>query len=164
MLWAATRHQMAQIGRWSEGQYHVYTRPEWAINLFHLRDSRQPWSYAWLHLSDTTIIRSFPSLGCVKSTHSIRLVDIDISCFAAVYTVKLYPHSEDIQATPGSKLLPGPFRLSGQCLHSYWPIIWKVLASLILLPLPGFTHTHTRTLRWIYAPVNGTIQWRSFPL
>ena len=139
-------------------------KPEWAVNLFTSRDSQQPWRYVRLHHSDTTIIRSFPSLGCVKSTHSIKLVNIHISCCAAVYTVKLYPRIADIQATAGSKLFPGPFRLSGQCLHSYWQIIWKVLASLTLLPLPGFTHTHTWTMRWIYAPVNGIIQWRSFSL
>ena len=143
MLRAATRHQMAGTGGWLEGSYHVYTSPEWAVNLFTSWDSRQPWRYVWLHHSDTMIIRSFSSLGSVKSTHSIRLVNFDISCLAAVYTVKLCPRSTDIQATAGSKLLPGPFRLSSQCLHSYWPIIWKVLASLTLLPLPGFTHTHT---------------------
>ena len=93
------------------------------------------------HHSDTAIIHFFANLGCAISTHSIRLVNIDISCFASVYTVKLYPRSVDIQANVGSRFLPGPFRLSGQCLHIYWPIIWKVLVSLTLLPLPGFTHT-----------------------
>ena len=106
------------------------------LSIFTSQDSRQPWRYVGLHHSDTTIIRSFPSLDCVKSTHSNRLVNIDISCFAAVYTVQIFWDR-------GRKLLPGPFRLSGQCLQSYWSIIWKVLASLTLLPFPGFTHTHT---------------------
>ena len=106
------------------------------LSIFTSWDSRQPWRCVGLPHSDTTIIRSFPSLGCVKSTHSNRLLNIDISCFTAVYTVQIF-------LDRGSKLLPGPFRLSGQCLHSYWSIIWKVLASLTMLPLLRFTHTNT---------------------
>ena len=99
-----------------------------------------PWRFVRLHHSDTTIIRSFPSLGCVKinpqqQIGEHRYIVFSLLCIQWNYTLAAWTFRDR-----GSKLLPGPFRLSGQSLHSYWPIIWKVLASLTLLPLPGFTH------------------------
>ena len=157
MLRAVACNQMVEKCRQTEGPHHMCTSPERAVRLSTSWWRMQP-PRIYSDITRTPRLYEFSSLVCVK--FNLQIGEDSINHVPLPYIQWNFTLTAWILRQTPVSFSGAFFRFSNQCLHNYWLKIWKVLEYLTVQSLPGFTHT--RTLTWIYTPVNGTFKWRIF--